>query len=105
MASKTFVICGSVYRAFYSKEDNTFLVKTNETWSGKSFLLGCQLRVVRCRSWNSSTGSIPGKEQTQPMAKWASRFSLGLSTSAPGFRLDREQIEFKDDIVNETNAK
>lgn len=32
---KPFVICGSVYRAFYSKEDNTFLVKTNETWDGK----------------------------------------------------------------------
>lgn len=33
---RPFIICGGVFRAFYSKEDNVFLVRTNERWNGYS---------------------------------------------------------------------
>ena len=32
------------------------------------------------------------------MAKWASRFALGLSNSVPGWKLQLSQIRFADDI-------
>jgi len=32
------------------------------------------------------------------MAKWASRFALGLSNSVPGWKLQLSQIRFEDDI-------
>lgn len=35
---RPFIICGAVFRSFYSKENNIFLVKTNERWDGTSVL-------------------------------------------------------------------
>jgi RNA-dependent RNA polymerase len=32
------------------------------------------------------------------MAKWASRFALGLSTSVPGIRIEQDDIKIIEDI-------
>ena len=37
---KPFLLCGSVFRAFYAKESNIFYVKTNEVTDGKILIPG-----------------------------------------------------------------
>ncbi|KAJ3541918.1 hypothetical protein NMY22_g3700 [Coprinellus aureogranulatus] len=102
---KPIVICGHVHRAFFAKDDNAFLVRTNEGWDGKIISPGPgsnerNMSFLDFVKWFNSLEL----NSTQPMAKWASRFGLGLSTSAPGFRLERSQIGFKEDLTNETGT-
>ncbi|TFK23267.1 hypothetical protein FA15DRAFT_757378 [Coprinopsis marcescibilis] len=97
---RPFIICGGVFRAFYAKEMNVFFIKTNETpradntdpnpaiTDAISFLEFLELHNSLEVNWN------------QKMAKWASRFALGLSNSAPGLMLKPDCIRFEDDIVH-----
>ncbi|ESK96081.1 hypothetical protein Moror_7426 [Moniliophthora roreri MCA 2997] len=97
---RPFVFCGSVYRAFYEKDKTVFLFRTNEMSVGNSI---------------SSTRVVPGRlsltdflefhnplepNSKQTVAKWASRFALGLSTSAPGLKLKAENIHEIEDIMS-----
>ncbi|RXW24663.1 hypothetical protein EST38_g1142 [Candolleomyces aberdarensis] len=103
---RPFIICGGVFRAFYSKEDNVFLVRTNERWTGSSLTLPDDstshiMSFMDFIEWHNSLN----QNCNQAMAKWASRFSLGLSNSVPGLLLPRVQVQYQDDIVNkETDA-
>ncbi|CCM00780.1 uncharacterized protein FIBRA_02822 [Fibroporia radiculosa] len=101
---RPFVVSSRVFRAFYSKEHNVFLVQTNECWDGT--------RIVEAKPT-----SRPPHDQTlsfleflkfhnnmelnrhQTMVKWAARFALGLSNSVPGARVRPSEIAFEDDII------
>ncbi|KAJ2927622.1 hypothetical protein H1R20_g9471, partial [Candolleomyces eurysporus] len=100
---RSFIICGFVFRSFYSKEDNVFLVKTNERWDGTSVLpadgesgVSGVMSFMDFINWHNSLEL----NCNQAMAKWASRTALGLSNSAPGVLLPRDSIKFIPDIVS-----
>ncbi|KAI0711161.1 RNA dependent RNA polymerase-domain-containing protein [Cerioporus squamosus] len=83
---RPFVISGAVFRAFFAKEQNVFLFRTNEVMS-----------LFELIEWHNDLEL----NNDQTMAKWAARFALGLSNSVPGLRLEPPHIEFEDDIICE----
>ncbi|RXW15104.1 hypothetical protein EST38_g10750 [Candolleomyces aberdarensis] len=97
---RPFIICGFVFRSFYSKEDNVFLIKTDERWDGTNVLQADGesgvMSFMDFINWHNSLEL----NCNQAMAKWASRTALGLSNSAPGVLLPRDSIKFIPDIVN-----
>lgn len=93
------VLCSGVFRAFFAKENNVFFVKTNEHWNGRALTSETTpgvLCFIDFLDWHNSME----KNSSQTMAKWASRFALGLSNSVPGWKLQLSQIRFEDDITN-----
>ncbi|KAK7060569.1 hypothetical protein VNI00_001335 [Paramarasmius palmivorus] len=97
---RPFVICGGVYRAFYEKEKTVFFFRTNEipdgeTISGTKFVPG-GLSISEFLDFHNPL-EINSK---QTAAKWASRFALGLSTSAPGLKLEAKNIHEIEDIIS-----
>ncbi|EAU84841.2 hypothetical protein CC1G_00360 [Coprinopsis cinerea okayama7 len=93
------LVCGGVYRAFYAKESTVFYFRTNE---------------ALCRSGIHPSKTMPGlsfldfmrwanppeTNGHQGMCKWASRFALILSSTEPGYLLERENVCFEDDIIH-----
>ncbi|KAG0708740.1 RNA dependent RNA polymerase-domain-containing protein [Suillus ampliporus] len=89
--SQHFLLCGVVYRAFYAKDGTVFLVATNAS-------TGC----IRLPS--HAHPPPPSLEDyldwhnpvyyntAQTVAKWSSRFALGLSNSVPGITITRDNI-------------
>ncbi|KAF7973846.1 hypothetical protein HWV62_14138 [Athelia sp. TMB] len=111
--SRPFVINGKVFRAFYAKDSNVFMLRTNEcVGSGLSIFTGkpghcgpmslrtyCSRKhtnIVDFLNWHNPFDRSPN----QAIQKWATRFSLGLSTSVPGLRLKPENIRVIPDIVS-----
>ncbi|KAI0827045.1 RNA dependent RNA polymerase-domain-containing protein [Trametes gibbosa] len=106
---RPFVIGSGVFRAFYAKESNVFLFRTNEEIMRDTMSGG--LKVVQpapgsdaARSEHSFMHLVEwhnslelNSEQT--MVKWAARFALGLSNSVPGIRLKAANVRFIDDII------
>ncbi|RPD65627.1 hypothetical protein L226DRAFT_543193 [Lentinus tigrinus ALCF2SS1-7] len=103
---RPFIISGAVFRAFFAKEQNVFLFRTNEVVR----VSDTGVQIAR------TSEAVPGEmslfdliqwhndlkyNNDQTMAKWAARFPLGLSNSVPGLRLDSSSIEFEDDIICE----
>ncbi|KAI0777795.1 RNA dependent RNA polymerase-domain-containing protein [Trametes elegans] len=104
---RPFIIGGTIFRAFYAKEQNVFLFRTNEeiVKVGDTFTI----KTPSCRSrdelsleeflrWHNDLHL--NSEQT--MVKWAARFALGLSNSIPGIRLHPDNVRFQDDIICDT---
>jgi RNA-dependent RNA polymerase len=108
-----FVLNGRVFRAFFAKEHNAFLVETNEVTDGskvsESPLPPSEhgpLPFLDFLRWhnpiklNAMQVSIEVKMMTadfltsisKTMAKYAARFALGLSNSVPGLKLEPAQI-------------
>ncbi|KAH7915886.1 RNA dependent RNA polymerase-domain-containing protein [Hygrophoropsis aurantiaca] len=90
--SQRFVICGMVYRAFYAKDNNVFLVATDELAPDMSALpQHANPRppgFMDFLNWHN-----PIEENlSQSMAKWATRFALGLSNSVPGIQFEKSNI-------------
>ncbi|KDQ17270.1 hypothetical protein BOTBODRAFT_156039 [Botryobasidium botryosum FD-172 SS1] len=88
-----FVILGRVYRAFFAKEQNVYLMETNEPYDLERRIEGNALEDGRLSfeefiSWHNSIA----RNNNQTMSKWASRFALGLSTSVPMFSLSPQNI-------------
>ncbi|EAU84823.2 RNA-directed RNA polymerase [Coprinopsis cinerea okayama7 len=96
--ARPFVICGGVYRAFYAKEQNVFFVKTNEDMDKLMFIPDPLIKDVPSFFDFLDFHNPMDATTNQKMAKWASRFALGLSNSVPGLLLKPENIRFKDDI-------
>lgn len=110
------ILCGSVFRAFFAKESNVFYVKTNEGTDGKSILSNVSVpnvmsflefinwhnpielnsKQVSKRLYQYRFSPLNNFEQT--MAKYASRFALGLSNSVPGIMVDPSNLHFIEDI-------
>ncbi|KIO08385.1 hypothetical protein M404DRAFT_997314 [Pisolithus tinctorius Marx 270] len=97
--SQRFLLCGIVYRAFYAKDSSVFLGATNELLES----LPC-LPLHACPPPPSFMNFLNWHNpievnSSQSMAKWASRFALGLSNSVPGIDLNPNDILPADDIV------
>jgi len=112
---RPFVICGRIYRAFLEKDRTVFLFGTNE-------FLDSNRQIVPDKNTSGlSLGDFmefhnPLSENQmqvcagmiliilvlifllQSAAKYASRFALGLSTTAPGLKVQPENILDLDDI-------
>ncbi|CAA7259841.1 unnamed protein product [Cyclocybe aegerita] len=102
---KPLLLCSGVFRAFYAKDTNVFYVKTNERTDGTRVLV-CEPPIQNVYSflefleWHN-----PMKlNMKQTMAKYVSRFALGLSNSVPGLMLKRPNIHFIEDIISETGS-
>ncbi|KAI0706226.1 RNA dependent RNA polymerase-domain-containing protein [Cytidiella melzeri] len=105
---RPFVIFTRVFRAFYAKEGSVFLVQTNEVYqetlgSMESYRIQpstsaqnpLDMSLLDFLRWHN-----PLKlNSDQHMAKWASRFALGLSNSVPSVRIAKEDLLVIDDIV------
>ncbi|KIM46105.1 hypothetical protein M413DRAFT_16853 [Hebeloma cylindrosporum] len=98
------ILCGNVFRAFYAKDTNVFYVKTNERTDGSIILRGETIPGVMSflefLDWHNPMAL--NTEQT--MAKYVSRFALGLSNSFPGLLMEQSNIKFIDDIISETGS-
>ena len=111
------ILCGSVFRAFFAKESNVFYVKTNEGTDGKSILSNVSvpgvMSFLEFINWHNPIelnskqvskrlwiiiDSPPLNNFEQTMAKYASRFALGLSNSVPGIMVDPSNLHFIEDI-------
>ncbi|KAJ6598976.1 RNA dependent RNA polymerase-domain-containing protein [Mycena vulgaris] len=101
---RPFILGDRVFRAFDAKDGNVFFVCTNEIVEGKRI---------------NPTRTVPGipslrdflawhnpleLDMTQTMTKWASRFALGRSNSAPVLRLDEDAILQIPDITSEAGS-
>ncbi|CAK5275618.1 unnamed protein product [Mycena citricolor] len=102
--SRPFVLGSRVFRAFDAKDGNVFLVRTNEIVEGKrihpSRTLPGVLSLLGFLKWHNDLTLNP----KQTMAKWASRFALGRSNSAPVLRLEEVCIHNIPDIVSEQDS-
>ncbi|KAF8655315.1 hypothetical protein AX16_003212, partial [Volvariella volvacea WC 439] len=79
---KPVIIYEWVFRAFYAKDQNVYFIQTNEIYNGTSLLPGKGgMGLIQFLNWYNPLDL----NNKQTMAKWASRFSLGLSTSCHGF--------------------
>ncbi|KDQ11268.1 hypothetical protein BOTBODRAFT_177510 [Botryobasidium botryosum FD-172 SS1] len=88
---KGFVILGRVFRAFFAKEQSVYLMETNEFYERalrSDSLENRRLSLDEFISWHNCIK----RNNNQTMAKWASRFALGLSTSVPMFSVDSGAI-------------
>ncbi|KAH8834926.1 RNA dependent RNA polymerase-domain-containing protein [Flagelloscypha sp. PMI_526] len=96
-----FVIFGTVYRAFCAKDENVFLIRTNEIIDSQGLArpgpLGASgLTLDSFINWANPLQY----NQNQLMCKWAARFALVLSNSVPGPQLEEHEILDEPDIVN-----
>ncbi|KAF8913977.1 RNA dependent RNA polymerase-domain-containing protein [Gymnopilus junonius] len=98
------ILCGGVFRAFYAKESNVFYVKTNEYAIGERILQGetipGMMSFLEFLEWHNPMACNDG----QTMAKYVSRFALGLSNSVPGLMVAQSDIHFIDDIISEQGS-
>ncbi|KAI6119808.1 RNA-dependent RNA polymerase, partial [Pisolithus croceorrhizus] len=102
--SQRFLLCGVIYRVFYAKDSSIFLGATNELFE---FLPSLPRHArpppptfMDFLNWHNPTRL----NSSQLMAKWASRFALGLSNSVPGIDLDSNDFLVIDDIGKADNA-
>ncbi|EGO05196.1 hypothetical protein SERLA73DRAFT_68825 [Serpula lacrymans var. lacrymans S7.3] len=100
--SKRFVLSGLVFRAFFAKDMNVFLVATDETAPGlvtslPKHAIPYPVSFSEFLDWHNPI-MLNAK---QSMAKWASRFALGLSNSVPGILLEESKINKIEDEVSE----
>ncbi|KAK7061800.1 RNA-dependent RNA polymerase [Favolaschia claudopus] len=97
---RPFILGNKVFRAFDAKDANVFLVCTNEIVEGgrvhptRTTPGGFSLREFL--AWHNALELNP----KQTMAKWASRFALGRSNSAPVLRLEEDAISYIPDITS-----
>ncbi|KAI0344209.1 hypothetical protein BDW22DRAFT_1392606 [Trametopsis cervina] len=106
------IVFTRVFRAFFAKEGTIFYIETNETVTADGETSELKVKQPLYSAWSPSGHNIPFLDflqwhnplelnSDQAMAKYASRFALGLSNSVPGVRLTKDQLEYIDDIVAE----
>ncbi|KAI0321268.1 RNA dependent RNA polymerase-domain-containing protein [Amylostereum chailletii] len=97
MLAKRFVLLGRVYIPIDAKDDKVYLVEVNDDFErtpkeaqGDSSRLSYQQFI----NWHNPLSRNSG----QPIAKWTTRFDLGLSTSVPVLKFKPENVHFIEDI-------
>lgn len=118
LESNKFVLCGRVFVPFHAKEGSVYLFETNENidrqtnpgdgdghrltlyefvqWHNPLMLNLKQVNIFPSEStWCSSDAHFD-----QPISKWSTRWTLGLSTSVPTIEFASENIFFLDDQCN-----
>ncbi|KAL1731817.1 RNA dependent RNA polymerase-domain-containing protein [Schizophyllum commune] len=96
---KPFVLWDRVFRAFFAKDDNVFLVCTNETMESPRMLRTVDNGRQSLREFVEFHNPLRVGDK-QLLCKWASRMALGLSNSVPGPRIDPSDIFETPDIVS-----
>ncbi|KAL1746021.1 RNA dependent RNA polymerase-domain-containing protein [Schizophyllum fasciatum] len=96
---KPFVLWDRVFRAFFAKDDNVFLVCTNETMDITGRLQTVDNGRQSLRDFVEFHNPLRVGDR-QLLCKWASRMALGLSNSVPGPRVDPSDIFEIPDIVS-----
>ncbi|KAJ4478201.1 RNA dependent RNA polymerase-domain-containing protein [Lentinula aciculospora] len=91
-----FIIAGKVFRAFLEKEKNVFFYMTNENPELAVDPSSKNMSIEDFLNWHNPIEL----NQKQSAAKYASRFALGLSTSAPGLEIDPQNIFSIKNIVS-----
>ena len=94
---KPFVLWDRVFRAFFAKDDNVFLVCTNETMESPRMLKTVDNGRQSLREFVEFHNPLREGDK-QLLCKWASRMALGLSNSVPGPRIDPSDIFETPDI-------
>ncbi|KAJ7498829.1 RNA dependent RNA polymerase-domain-containing protein [Mycena latifolia] len=101
---RPFILGDRVFRAFDAKDGNVFLVCTNEIVEGRRIhptrTVPGLLSLRDFLGWHNPLELNP----KQTMAKWASRFALGRSNSAPVLRLDADAILEIPDITSDCGS-
>ncbi|KAI0684677.1 RNA dependent RNA polymerase-domain-containing protein [Cytidiella melzeri] len=95
--TRKFVLCGRVFVAFSTKEEKVYLMEINEDYEREPLdIQGDQHRrsLEEFVQWHNP---IEMNEQ-QPVAKWTTRFDLGLSTSIPALRFEPDNVYIIEDI-------
>ncbi|TFK75829.1 hypothetical protein BDN72DRAFT_785862 [Pluteus cervinus] len=100
------ILCGDVFRAFYAKDTNAFYFRTNETYNEKTGISPgisspVSFSIVDFLEWHNPIEH----NKNQTLAKYASRFSLGLSNSAPGLSLDSSQVIDIEDVISSSESR
>ncbi|KAJ6515806.1 RNA dependent RNA polymerase-domain-containing protein [Mycena sanguinolenta] len=110
---RPFILGDRVFRAFDAKDGNVFFVCTNEMVEGKRIhptrKIPGLLSLREFLAWHNELELNPKQGSTclpwpQTMAKWASRFALGRSNSAPVLRLDESEIIYIPDIISDSGS-
>ncbi|KAL1695215.1 RNA dependent RNA polymerase-domain-containing protein [Schizophyllum commune] len=96
---KPFVLWDRVFRAFFAKDDNVFLVCTNEMMESPRMLKTVDNGRQSLREFVEFHNPLRVADK-QLLCKWASRMALGLSNSVPGPRIDPSDIFETPDIVS-----
>ncbi|KAF9268058.1 hypothetical protein L218DRAFT_892734 [Marasmius fiardii PR-910] len=98
---RPFVLCGFVYRTIWEKDKTIILQRTNESLpvSGPGPIRSSLRETFSLEEFFENHNPL-GLNKNQTVAKWASRFQLGLSTSAPGLKVLNENISLISDIVS-----
>lgn len=96
LESSKFVLCGRVFVPFHAKEGSVYLFQTNEnidrqTNPGDGD--GHRLTLYEFVQWHNPLRL----NLKQPISKWSTRWTLGLSTSVPTIEFAPENIFFSDD--------
>ncbi|KAH7912600.1 RNA dependent RNA polymerase-domain-containing protein [Hygrophoropsis aurantiaca] len=98
--SQRFALCGLIYRAFFAKDNNVFMVATDELAPQMASLpFHADPRppaFMDFLNWHNPIES----NLSQSMTKWATRFALGLSNSVPGLPLEKSNIQHMADEVH-----
>ncbi|KAG1760381.1 RNA dependent RNA polymerase-domain-containing protein [Suillus occidentalis] len=96
LESSKFVLCGRVYVPFHAKEGSVYLFETNENIDRQTNLGdgdGHRLTLYEFVQWHNPLRL----NLKQPISKWSTRWTLGLSTSVPTIEFAPENIFFSDD--------
>ncbi|KAG1757697.1 RNA dependent RNA polymerase-domain-containing protein [Suillus lakei] len=89
--SQQFLLCGLLYRAFYAKDGIVFLVATNSSTGCGRIPSHAHPRPPSLEDYLDWHNPIH-HNTAQTVAKWSSRFALGLSNSVPGITISRDNI-------------
>ncbi|KAF4602055.1 hypothetical protein EYR40_005257 [Pleurotus pulmonarius] len=94
--SRPFILGSEVFRAFYAKDDNVFLFGCSESWNGLCIKPSQpqDFSLMDFLQWHNPLDV----NKSQTMTKWAARFALGLSNSAPGCWLQPKNIVVCSDL-------
>ncbi|KAG1757774.1 RNA dependent RNA polymerase-domain-containing protein [Suillus lakei] len=96
LESSKFVLCGRVFVPFHAKEGSAYLFETNENihrQTNPDDGDGHRLTLHEFVQWHNPLR----RNLQQPISKWSTRWTLGLSTSIPTIKFSHENISFIDD--------
>ncbi|KAI0348335.1 hypothetical protein BDW22DRAFT_1350519 [Trametopsis cervina] len=92
-----FVLCGRVFVPFSSKDLKVYLLETDDNYEREP--VPAQGDLYRRTFQDFIEWQNPmALNRNQPIAKWTTRFDLGLSTSIPALRFDPDAITIEEDI-------
>ncbi|KAJ7434748.1 RNA dependent RNA polymerase-domain-containing protein [Mycena galericulata] len=102
---RPFVLFGAVFRSFYAKDGTVFLFKTRERFTNDSIKMFGSTYDHHLPLFEFLDQFNPlHLNSKQLLCKWASRFALGLSNSAPGPVLNPVEVEENDDIISPADS-